>query len=79
MTLCYEIQCRQYFLVYAILYTVRDGVPHGLNGGYMYTNIYYLSARPNIGIVALCKSENQLTLWVLVFKASLVHSIISGG
>ena len=31
---------RQYFLVYAILYTVRDGVPHGLNGGYIYINIY---------------------------------------
>ena len=45
------------FLVYAILYTVRDGVPHGLNGGYIYINIYQLSAWPNIGIVALCKSK----------------------
>ena len=28
------------FLVYAILYTVRDGVPHGVNGCYIYINIY---------------------------------------
>ena len=53
----YEIPCRQYFLVYAILYTVRDGVSHGLNGGYIYINIYLLNAWPNNGIVALWKSK----------------------
>ena len=74
----YEIQWRQYFSVYAILYTVRDDVPHGFNGGYIYLNIYSLSAWPNIGIFALCKSKIPADIMGQVFKTSLVYSILNG-
>ena len=36
---------------------MRDGVQHGLNGGYLYIFIYRLRAWPNIGTVALWRSK----------------------